>query len=272
MNHIARVLVPLLLCALTPRGTLAGSDSCPADSVRVGTVCVDRYEASVWRIDPHRSSLIKRVMSGKATRDDLVAGGAVLLGCELVPDPTAGHPSTFPNDGQWTPLPGSDPPSPGVYAASVAGVRPTTCTSWFRAAQACRLSGKRLLRNDEWQDAAAGTPDPGEADDGATTCNTKSIDLSATGSRPACRSSWGAFDMVGNAAEWVADWMPAAEECSLTWLAGDTACLGGGAGGIPAALKRGGTSLSGARAGVFAVTGDYAPDFTDFSSGFRCAR
>src|SRR5262249_20090344 len=50
------------------------------------------------------------------------------------------YPDNFPFDGQWTSLPGSDPPSPGVYAVSVAGVRPTTCTSWFLAAQACRLA------------------------------------------------------------------------------------------------------------------------------------
>jgi len=272
MLHLARTSNLIFVVLLAPASVFGGSDACPADSVRVGTVCVDRYEASVWQIDPKRSSLIKRLMSGKATRQDLVAGGAVLLGCELVADPTADYPANFPGNGQWRPIPGSDPPSPGVYAASVAGVRPTTCTSWFRASQACRLSGKRLLRNDEWQDAAAGTPDPGDADDGSTTCNTKSNDLVATGSRALCRSSWGVFDMIGNANEWVADWMPTADDCSQTWLAGDRVCLGGGTGGIPAALKRGGTSLSGEVAGVFALTGDYDPRFSDFGSGFRCAR
>jgi hypothetical protein len=28
---------------------------------------------------------------------------------------------------------------------SIPGVLPTTCTTWFQAEQACRLSGKRLL-------------------------------------------------------------------------------------------------------------------------------
>ena len=47
---------------------------------------------------------------------------------------------------------------------------PSACITPFQAAQACRLSGKRLPRNLERQDAAAGTPDPG-TDDGTTECN-----------------------------------------------------------------------------------------------------
>src|SRR5439155_597880 len=34
------------------------------------------------------------------------------------------------------------------YAASVPGVPPSTCLTWFHAEQACPLSGKRFLRND----------------------------------------------------------------------------------------------------------------------------
>jgi len=181
--------------------------------------------------------------------------------------------------GQWTPLAGSDPPSPGVYAASVAGVRPTTCTSWFRASQACRLAGKRLVRNDEWQDAAAGTPDPGSADDGTSTCNTNGSALALTGSRSACRSNWGAFDMIGNASEWVADWGALAPECNGAWpaeLGNDWACVGApGQSSIPSALVRGGGFLEGEGAGVFSVRGDFDPwfaDAADVGTGFRCAR
>ena len=263
------LLVPSLAGAATP---------CPRDSVRVGTVCVDRYEASVWQIPPANKGLIKKVLAGRVTAADLTGGGATLIGCELEVDPAANYPENFPNSGQWTPVPNSDPPSPGIYAVSVPGVRPTTCTSWFRASQACRLSGKRLLRNDEWQDAAAGTPDPGLADDAATTCNTTrpntNIDLVETGSRASCRSSWGVFDMVGNAAEWVADWHPLAEECNSIWTSRDDyACLGAPAqSGIPGALVRGGSFLAGAGAGVFSVRGDAQPFEADVTVGFRCAR
>ena len=46
--------VTVVLGLSSPRGSLAGSSlgACPPDAVRVGTLCVDRYEASLWSIDP----------------------------------------------------------------------------------------------------------------------------------------------------------------------------------------------------------------------------
>jgi signal transduction histidine kinase len=41
----------------------------------------------------------------------------------------------------------------------------------------------------------------------------------ATGSRSSCKSARGAFDMVGNLYEWVADWVPRSTACG-TWSAG----------------------------------------------------
>ncbi len=270
--HPARSIRALAFLVAVAPPCFAASPDCPPDAVRVGPVCVDKFEASVWSIPPANGKLIRKVQQGKATLNDLTGGGATLIGCQLEVDAVANYPDNFPDDGQWTPLAGSDPPSPGVYAVSVRGVRPTACTTWFRASQACRLAGKRLLRNDEWQDAAAGTPDPGDVDDGATTCATNGSDLVPTGSRSACKSNWGAFDMVGNAHEWIADWLPIAGECSQHWLNDDVACLAPGGDGIPGALKRGGTFLGGASAGVFALVGDYDPTFYDVASGFRCAR
>jgi len=252
----------LAFSLLASSAAVAGS--CPPDSVRVGTACVDKYEASVWQIPPTSAGLIRKVLPGRISARELTAGGAMLIGCELVADARANYPANFPNGGQWTPLPGSNPPSPGVYAVSVAGVRPTTCTSWFRAAQACRLSGKRLVRNDEWQDAAAGTPDPGTADDHATTCNTtqqtSAVDLVPTGSRASCKSTWGAFDMIGNASEWVADWSQVVDGCT----SGNATCQ--------AAFVRGGNFLDGERAGVFNLRTDFEAGLGDVSIGFRCAR
>ena len=174
--------------------------SCPPDSARVGTVCVDRYEASIWQIDSARKSLLRKVQDGKATLADLQAGGATEINAnELSGDEIVPFPGNFPHDGNWTPLPGSNPPTPGLYAVSIAGV-PPSLASWFQAAQVCALSGKRLLTNHEWQVAAAGTPESVD-DDGATTCSTVP-DYYDTGSRSKCVSSWGIHDMQGGVNEW----------------------------------------------------------------------
>jgi hypothetical protein len=39
----------------------AATLKCPADSVKVGNVCIDLYEASVWQIVPSNTKLVKKV-------------------------------------------------------------------------------------------------------------------------------------------------------------------------------------------------------------------
>ena len=98
-----------------------------------------------------------------------------------------------------------------VYVVSIAGVRPAAFHNWFQALAAARNSFKRLPTNAEWQAAAFGTPDPEPraGDNGSTTCNIHAAgDQSLTGSRSNCVSDVGAFDMVGNVWEWVADAIP----------------------------------------------------------------
>jgi hypothetical protein len=279
MNAFRKCIVvgctAVCLAAAVPAG--AGTLKCPPDSVKVGNVCIDTYEASVWLIPPSDTSLVKLVQAGRATLANLTAGGATQLSSS--PSCTPGFPGDFPVDGNWTPVPGSSPPSPGVYAVSIPGVAPSACVSWFQANQACLLAGKRLLTNREWQGAAAGTPDPG-TDNLTTDCAVSSPGPVNTGSRSSCKSSWGAFDMVGNVEEWVADWADRAVGCtdwtSQTGIAGgDLSCFGGNGSGasnqIPAALLRGGEWYTGASAGVFAVT-VVDPSESGGVAGFRCAR
>jgi len=149
--------------------------------------------------------------------------------------------------------------------------------TWFQAHSACENSRKRLPSNAEWQAAVIGTPDPG-ADDGMTDCNTNSVFAAvATGSRSSCKSSDGAFDMVGNLYEWVADWVARSTTCG-TWSAGvsptgDDQCLAGATTtGEPAALVRGGSFSGGSNAGPLAVYGNLVPSNSILSFGFRCAR
>lgn len=247
---------------------------CAANAVKVGSICVDKYEASVWQISPTNTALIKQVQKGKATLSQLT-GGATQIGVAGTASCTPGYPASFPPDGNWTPLPASDPPSPGVYAVAVPGVMPSACITWFQAEQACRLSGKRLLTNQEWQAAAAGTPQT-PLTPGPTDCNTNSSGPALTGSRAACKSSWGVFDMAGNVDEWVADWVPRSTDCP-GWgaFSGNYMCLSGAfttATG-PGAFIRGGdwTLGDGTLSGPFAIFGNNYPNTSDFGIGFRCA-
>ena len=249
------------VCLVAAGWAQAGTLKCPPDSVKVGNVCIDTYEASVWQIPPSNTALVKLVQAGKATLAALTAGGATELGC--IPGSQTPYPASFSVNGNWT--------AP-VYAASVPGVLPSTCISWFQAEQACALSNKRLVTNQEWQRAAAGTPDD------AASCNISNSVAplpNATGSAPACVSKWGTFDMVGNVWELVGDWQ---EQATLQndWPAGDfasdTSIVGGTGTGRPGEVFRGGYWKMGANAGIFAMDAAHDPSESGPAVGFRCAR
>lgn len=89
--------------------------------VRVGPVCVDKYEASVW---------------------DAPTGGNQIIGAQ---------PSDYCNPN------GQD--CDQIFARSVAGVEPAANITWFQAQAALVNSGKRLPTNAEWQMTVRGTPD-----------------------------------------------------------------------------------------------------------------
>ena len=145
--------------------------------VRVGTGAtafwIDRYEASVW---------------------SNAAGDAQQFGLNGV------YPATFPANGQGT-------LQNQLYEVSKSGVLPSTQVTWFQASRACRASGKRLPTNDEWNEAASGTP-RGSADQSSpcTASPGGAGGLRLTGASKGCMSVWGAEDMVGNTAEIMAEW------------------------------------------------------------------
>jgi formylglycine-generating enzyme required for sulfatase activity len=239
---------------------------CAADAVVSGTVCMDKYEASVWRVPlpaTANKGLVKKIQQGKATIADLAKGGATQLGVasdDYAPCADSGQNCTD-----------------DIYAVSLSGVTPSASLTWFQAQAACENARKRLPSNAEWQAAVAGTPDPGP-DNGSTDCNTNSLHtVAATGSRASCKSARGAFDMVGNLYEWVADWVPPSSACG-TWSAGvsptgDYQCLAGArTTGEPGALRRGGNFNIGSNAGPLTVESADGPSFAYIGFGFRCAR
>lgn len=256
INAYAAVLGMIMLA------TSAGAQSspkCTRDAVRVGPLCVDRYEASVWHIPESQTTLLKKVRAGKATVADLTAGGATQVSPAPSCDPT--FPATFPPTGAWL---------EAHYALSLPNVAPTACVTWFQAEEACAIAGKRLLTNQEWQRAAAGT--------NAAACNVNgpASNIWSTGSG-GCVSVWGVLDMVGNVGEWVGDWTETASSCG-EWPAAfgsDIACLGGDAvqTRLPAAFVRGGHAGMGSEAGVFAIDAARFPlSAPSPVVGFRCAR
>jgi Sulfatase-modifying factor enzyme 1 len=255
---VAVAVLTLAACVLTTRMVRAeGPGPCPTDSVPSGTVCVDKYEASVW--ETTNAKLVAKIRAGTATLIDLISAGAQqrgVLGDDYGPEcPATGNGCT------------------NVYAVSIAGVVPSRFLTWFQAVAAARNSGKRLAASAEWQAAALGTPDPG-TDDGSTNCNVQNpLVPVTTGSRSGCVSDVSAFDMVGNLWEWVADWVPLATDCvpSVFPSTSDFNCTAGAdttAG--PGALLRGGAG-DGPLAGVFATI-ERLPTDAQAYIGFRAVR
>jgi formylglycine-generating enzyme required for sulfatase activity len=251
-----------------------GNALCPADSVPVGSACMDKFEASVWRL-PNPSTtnagLVRKIQLGTATQAELTAARATQLGVaqpNVVTDPDyapcAINGQNCVND---------------IYAVSLQSVTPSAFITWFQAQEACANAGKRLPTNAEWQVAADGTPDPGP-DNGTTDCNSVAGGaLSLTGARSRCVSARGAFDMVGNVAEWMAEWVPRTTTCpGWSSFSNDEMCLAGADGTqpIPAAIVRGGTFggvfvSGGPLAGPLAIH-PFPLSFSEVFTGFRCAR
>ena len=87
--------------------------------------------------------------------------------------------------------------------------RPKTNVTWFQAQKLCAGRGKRLCGLSEWR-RACGSKYPRSSKWDPDRCNTQDEDefersLNKVGAFKACRSSSGAYDMTGNAHEWVAE-------------------------------------------------------------------
>ncbi len=228
-----------------------GDVTCPSGMVRSGSACIDKYEASVWQTT--NAALIVKIKAGTATLAELQANATQrgVSGGDLAANG----------------CPANGNSCKDFYAVSISGVTPSRYITWFQAAAASRNSGKRLPTNQEWQVAALGTPD-------GAPCVVSAGGPGSTGTA-GCVSDVGVFDMVGNLWEWVADWVPLSTTCP-GWggFSDDYMCLSGASTTAtgPCALVRGGRWDFDVSAGVFALYAGFAPSYSDFGVGFRCAR
>lgn len=228
----------------TPGPTTPPPAGCATDAAELGPVCVDRFEASVWRVPASRPDVVQQIRDGSVTEAVLLAAGA----SQIQPASTQG--CSFDEYDPYLTLEGEvlEP----LYAVSIAGVQPSNCITARQATTACNLSGKRLLSSDEWTQAALGTPMPAQ-DDQATTCVLFSpAGPITTGSRSACVSQIGVHDMLGNLYEWTSIFDTPEDSEGRAWIIGAAFNVGTGFTGYPSHLS-----------GPIAVHTD---------TGFRCAR
>ncbi len=206
--------------------------------VSAGSVCIDRYEVSVW------SAPTGGTQYGVGSDDYPCNDNG--QGCEIA---SAG----------------------AIYARSQAGVTPSAHITYFQAQQALANVGKQFPTNAEWQQAVAGTPD-------SSVCNFAPGAAEPAGSNVSCESNWGANDMVGNLDEWVADWDERATVCTTqpAPYGDDDSCIGSADGDPPfrkiGAMVRGGSFNSGIGGGPFALNAVGVPSGSSSNVGFRGAR
>jgi formylglycine-generating enzyme required for sulfatase activity len=230
----------------TPLRTRVAQGGCegnsPADvMVKVGSVCVDKYENSIW---------------------DAPTGGNQITG--TIPCNANGQDCT---NIYARSVAGVEPRAQiswfqAQQALANSGKRLPTNAEWQMAVTGTPDPGT----------------DNGTSDCNVTFQSGE--DPVNTGSRSACVSNHGANDMVGNLFEWVADWDEDAAGCENWTTAGfgnDEACMGRAEGDadnhLPGALLRGGSFISGTDAGPFAVSAESQPSDSGSSGfGFRGAR
>jgi len=210
------------------------------------------------------------------------------------------------NDGAFEPYPPHlRPPRELEYAArSEAGVRPQAYISRVEAALACEHAGKRLCSVDEWYGACRGAsrttypygsvfergrcnvgkphlltlhfgdnPRAWKYDEHFNSPLLDQLDgyLEPTGRFAGCVSSVGAYDMVGNLHEWVADRVDTKLASKLPLQDGIRNRLRANTG---KGVFMGGffSTTSEHGRGCDFVTIAHEPAYHDYSTGFRCCR
>lgn len=239
---------------------IAPRSECPREMTQVGPVCIDRYEAHVARRN---------------------AEGALAV---------------FP--------PWERPISTDLVAVSAAGVKPQTFVSRIEAARACDHAGKRLCSLTEWYTACRGpekTTYPYGPQFVKDRCNVGKPHLlsllfgkdpkawrydehfnhpdlarrpgflASASEYPGCVSGYGAYDLVGNLHEWVADAVDSSLPEKLPLKAGIRARLRANQGkGIFMGGFFSTTNQHGE--GCNFVTIAHEPSYHDYSTGFRCCK
>src|SRR5688572_1466181 len=143
--------------------------TCPPDSVRSGTSCIDTYEASVWYTTD--AAVIAKIKDGTVTLADLTAAGAKQFG--FVPDDYGpGCPDTAAGCKDY-------------FAVSIAGVLP----SGHRARAPQRRGRQTAIRRTGvgWESMWLCTPAPGLRASPTSELSTRS-GTSTSGWRSGCRA------------------------------------------------------------------------------------
>lgn len=173
-------------------------------------------------------------VSHDPAHEDMVAvpAGAFQMGCHMATDPSC-EPDEVPyhvvqlaafqiDRTEVTQRAYQDCVAAGACTKPAAGFDPTatpeqpvSSVSWFQADAYCTWAGKHLPTEAQWEKAARGTDDRvypwGNA---APTCDLANFKdcgelVQDVAMHPSGASPYGALDMAGNVAEWVADWYAA---------------------------------------------------------------